>query len=353
MPSRTLANMEQQWQQVLSRDARADGKFVYAVRSTHIYCRPTCPSRRPRRTNVDFFAQPAAAELAGFRACKRCRPDSANPQVTLAEEACKFIDANLDNRTTLAQLAKHLGYSPFYLQRMFKKTLGITPQQYQASRRLSSFKSNLRNSTKVIDAAYDSGYSSSSRVAENATPQLGMTPASYGKKGKGATIAYTIFESELGKVLIAETARGLCGVKLGSSSAGLERDLREEFSAAEIRRDDTRLAVHAAAVRKCITGQNTVLQLPLDVRATAFQRLVWSALQQIPLGSVREYSEVAKNIGHPGAHRAVARACASNPVALVVPCHRVVPKSGGDGGYRWGRERKQMLLAAERRSSRK
>src|SRR3954462_3418789 len=168
-----LSRMEQQWQQVLSRDVRADGKFVYAVRSTHIYCRPTCPSRRPRRTNVDFFAQPSAAERAGFRACKRCRPDSANPQLAIVEAACKFIDANLDTRITLAQLAKRIGYSPFYLQRMFKKTLGITPQQYQASRRLSNFKTNLRGSSKVVDAAYGAGYSSSSRVSENATPQLG------------------------------------------------------------------------------------------------------------------------------------------------------------------------------------
>jgi AraC family transcriptional regulator, regulatory protein of adaptative response / methylated-DNA-[protein]-cysteine methyltransferase len=346
--------MEQQWQQVLSRDARADGQFVYAVRSTHIYCRPTCPSRRPRRTNVDFFPQPAAAERAGFRACKRCRPNTEDTQATVIREACKFIDANLDSRVTLPRLAKHVGYSPFHLQRIFKKGLGITPQQYQASRRLASFKSDLRKSAKVVDAAYRSGYSSSSRVSENATPQLGMTPASYGKKGKGARIAFTVFDSELGKVLIAETSRGLCCVKIGSSSAELERELREEFSAAEIRRDDSALASHATAVRKCIAGQNTALRLPLDIRATTFQSQVWQALRQIPLGSVLEYSEVARTIGHPRAHRAVARACAANPVALIVPCHRVVPKSGqrgkDDGGYRWGRERKAALLKAERRS---
>ena len=191
MASRTLANMEQQWQQVLSRDARADGQFVYAVRSTHIYCRPTCPSRRPSRANVDFFPQPAAAERAGFRACKRCRPNAENPQAEIVREACKFIDSNLDSRVTLSMLAKRLGYSPFYLQRMFKKALGVTPQQYQASQRVANFKSNLRSSTRVVDAAYDSGYSSSSRVSENATPHLGMTPASYGKKGRGAKIAFS------------------------------------------------------------------------------------------------------------------------------------------------------------------
>lgn len=354
MASRTLARMEQQWKQVLSRDARADGQFVYAVRSTHIYCRPTCPSRRPNRANVDFFSRPDAAERAGFRACKRCRPNAESPQAEIVREACTFIDANLESRVTLARLAKRLGYSPFHLQRIFKKTMGVTPQQYQASRRVASFKSNLRRSPKVVDAAYDSGYSSSSRVSENATPQLGMTPASYGKKGRGAKIAFSIFNSEIGKILIAETTRGLCSVKLGNSAAELERELREEFNAADIRRDDAGLAAHANAVRGCIAGQNTALQLPLDVRATAFQAQVWSALREIPRGEVREYAEVAKSIGHPRAHRAVARACATNPVALVVPCHRVVPRSGARsenaGGYRWGRERKAALLKAERRA---
>jgi len=249
---------------------------------------------------------------------------------------------------TLPQLAKHLGYSPFHLQRAFKKPLGVTPQQSTAARRVGSFRSNLRSTAKVVDAAYDTGSSSSSRVSESATPLLGMTPASYGKNGKGAKIAYAIFDSELGKVLVAATERGVCSLKFGASASALERGLREEFPAADLHRDDARLTSHISAVRRCIAGQNAALQLPLDIRATAFQTLVWSALRQIPAGSVQLYEQVARSIGHPRAHRAVARACASNNVALLIPCHRVVPKSGGDGGYRWGNERKTALLAAER-----
>jgi AraC family transcriptional regulator of adaptative response/methylated-DNA-[protein]-cysteine methyltransferase len=251
---------------------------------------------------------------------------------------------------TLSQLAKHTGYSSFHLQRMFKKALGISPQQYQASRRVSAFKTNLRKA-KVIDAAYDSGYSSSSRVSENATPQLGMTPASYGKNGAGAEIKYAIFDSELGKVLLAQTSRGICSLKFGESIADLERGLRHEFSAAVIKRDDRALTPQIAAVRRCIAGQSAALQLPLDIQTTAFQRLVWSALRQIPAGTTRHYEAVAKSIGSPRAHRAVARACAANNVALLIPCHRVVPKSGGEGGYRWGTERKTVLLRNEGRKN--
>ncbi len=341
---------EQQWQQVLSRDARADGKFVYAVRSTHIYCRPTCPSRRPSRANVDFFAQPSAAERAGFRACKRCRPNTQNPQAQIIEAACKFVDEHLDSRVTLSQLAKYTGYSPFHLQRLFKKTLGISPQQYQAQRRLANLKSGLRRNGKVTDAAYDAGYSSSSRLYEKGTSQIGMTPASYGKNGAGAQIAYTIFDCELGKVLVAKTEQGICSLRFASSAAELERELRAEFSAAEIARKDSALTSTVSTVRRCIAGQASARQLPFDVQATAFQRLVWAELQRIPAGGTRTYEDVAKRIGHPRAHRAVARACAANHVAVLIPCHRVVPKAGGDGGYRWGRERKAALLNAERKT---
>ena len=345
--------MEQQWQQVLSRDARADGKFVYAVRSTHIYCRPTCPSRRPRRANVDFFAQPSAAERAGFRACKRCRPNSANPQAAIVEAACKFVDSHLDSRVTLSQLAKHTGYSPFHLQRMFKKTLGISPQQYHAQRRLSNLKSGLRTNGKVIDAAYDAGYSSSSRLYEKGTSQIGMTPASYGKNGAGAQIAYTIFDSDLGKVLVAKTERGICSLRFASSAAELEKELRAEFSAADISRNDSALTSTVSTVRRCLAGGSAARQLPFDVQATAFQRLVWAELQRIPSGGTRTYQDVAQSVGHPRSHRAVARACASNHVAVLIPCHRVVSKSGRKtndaGGYRWGKERKAALLKAESR----
>ncbi|MCU1306508.1 MAG: regulatory protein [Acidobacteriaceae bacterium] len=348
MTAREIAKMDQQWQQVLARDAHSDGKFVYAVRSTGIYCRPTCPSRRPRRDNVDFFARPSAAEKAGFRACRRCQPNGVHPQTDIIHTACKFIDAHLDERVTLAAMSKHLGFSPFYLQRLFKKVLGITPQQYQSTQRLASFKSNLKRSGNVTDAIYQAGYGSSSRLYENATEKLGMTPCSYLNHGKGAKISYTLFDTPLGKVLLAATEKGVCSIQFGSNSNSLEKSFRDEFSAAEIMRDDSALAGLSKTLVKYIEGRELSLNFPLDIQATAFQRLVWTALRNVPRGETQSYADIARQIGKPHAHRAVARACASNPVALAVPCHRVIHSDGRAEGYRWGNKRKSALLKAER-----
>jgi AraC family transcriptional regulator of adaptative response/methylated-DNA-[protein]-cysteine methyltransferase len=348
MRAKENAVMEKQWQQVLARDSHSDGKFVYAVKSTGIYCRPTCPSRRPRRENVNFFSQPQAAEKAGFRPCRRCQPNTVHPQTNIVHEACKFIDSHLEDRVTLAALSKHLGFSPFHLQRLFKKLLGITPQEYQSTQRLASFKSNLRKSGSVTSAIYESGYGSSSRVYENATAKLGMTPASYLNKGKGAQITFTIFDTPLGKMLLATTGKGVCSIQFGSSSAALEGTLREQFSAAEISQNDAALAGISTMLVRYIEGRELALNFPLDIQATAFERLVWTALRRIPRGKTKSYSDIAKQIGRPVAHRAVARACASNPVALAIPCHRVIRKNGDLEGYRWGTKRKAALLNVER-----
>lgn len=348
MTAKEIATMEQQWQQVLARDAHSDGKFVYAVRSTGIYCRPTCPSRRPRRDNVHFFARPSAAEKAGFRACRRCQPNGVHPQKEIIQAACKFIDSHLDGRVTLAAMSKHLGFSPFYLQRLFKKVLGITPQQYQSTQRLANFKSNLKRAGNVTDAIYQAGYGSSSRVYESATEKLGMTPCSYLNHGKGAKISYTIFDTPLGKVLLAATEKGVCSIQFGSNTSSLEISLRDEFSAAEITRDDSALAGLSKTLVKYIEGRELSLDFPLDIQSTAFQRLVWTALRNVPRGKTRSYAEIARQIGKPNSHRAVARACASNPVAVAVPCHRVIHSDGRADGYRWGNKRKSALLKVER-----
>jgi AraC family transcriptional regulator of adaptative response/methylated-DNA-[protein]-cysteine methyltransferase len=350
MTAREKANMDQQWQQVLARDTRSDGKFVYAVRTTGIYCRPTCPSRRPRRDNVDFFSRPSAAEKAGFRACRRCQPNSVHPQMDIIHAACKFIDSHLDERVTLAAMSKHLGFSPFHVQRLFKKILGITPQEYQSTQRLASFKSNLKRSGNVTDAIYQAGYGSSSRVYEHASEKLGMTPCSYRNHGKGAKISYTVFDTRLGKVLLAATEKGVCSIQFGSSSNSLEIGLRNEFSAAEITRDDSALARLSSTLVKYIEGRELSLNFPLDIQATAFQQLVWTALRNVPRGKTQSYADIARQIGKPRSHRAVARACASNPVALAVPCHRVIHSDGRADGYRWGNKRKSALLQTERRA---
>jgi AraC family transcriptional regulator of adaptative response/methylated-DNA-[protein]-cysteine methyltransferase len=348
MGAKENATMEQQWQQVLARDARSDGNFVYGVRSTGIYCRPTCPSRRPRRENVSFFAKPEIAERAGFRACRRCQPKSEPQQATIVNAVCRFIDSHLDERVTLSAISKHLGFSPFHLQRQFKKALGISPQQYQSAQRLARFKSSLRNSDKVTDAIYKAGYGSSSRLYENVTDKLGMSPCSYQKTGKGAKINFTIFDTALGKMLLAATEHGVCNIQFGKNSADLKRSLTTEFASAEITRNDAALAGVSEKLISYIDGRQTALNFPLDIQATAFQSLVWNSLRRIPRGETRSYSEVAKRIGKPGAHRAVARACAVNPVAIAIPCHRVVHSSGKNDGYRWGTERKTELLKKER-----
>jgi AraC family transcriptional regulator of adaptative response/methylated-DNA-[protein]-cysteine methyltransferase len=341
---------ELQWQQVLSRDARQDGHFVFAVRTTGVYCRPSCPSRRPRRDSVEFFNSPNAAEHAGYRACLRCKPTQVSEQAQYVTRARQLLDTS-EGTLTLAELSKRVGLSAFHLQRLFKRATGLSPREYQAARRSEQLKNRLREGADVTTSLYDAGYSSPSRLYENASGQLGMTPATYAKGGAGQRIAFTITDSPLGRMLVAATQRGLCAVRFGDSDKQLERGLQEEFHSADVRRDEVSLKKLVMPIMAAITGQATTIDLPLDIRATAFQARVWNALRQIPAGETRSYSEIAGAIGERSASRAVARACATNPVAVVIPCHRVVRESGELSGYRWGAERKQELLRRERKSS--
>ncbi len=342
------------WEAVTARDRAMDGVFFYAVMSTGIYCRPWCPSKRPRRENVVFFGAREAAERAGFRPCKRCKPDSIGQRdasAQLIEKVCRYIDTHPDEPVTLEALGRALGASPFYLQRTFKALTGITPRAYADSRRLHSLKAGLREGHSVTRSLYDAGYGSSSRLYESAHAHLGMTPARYRKQGSGVTIHYAAASTPIGKMLLAATDRGICSIRFGDSMATLERELRSEYSQAEIIREDGRLGEQVKALRAIIGGENkegeNEVALPLDIQATAFQRRVWQALQAIPRGATKSYSKIAADIGHPKAARAVARACATNPVAVAIPCHRVVREDGELGGYRWGVERKKKLLALE------
>lgn len=343
---------DQLWQAVVSRDARFDGQFVFAVSSTKIYCRPSCPSRRPSRARVSFFKQPEAAEEAGYRACLRCKPKqsgAADPQLELVQRACRLLDDVSEGETLkLTELAERVGVSSFHLQRTFKRVLGISPRQYVTARRFGNFKQLVRGGESVTNALYDSGFNSSSRVYEHAVAELGMTPATYGRGGRGVQINYTIVASPLGRLLVAVTERGVCSVRMGDTNAELENDLREEFPAATIRRDDASLQETVNKILQHLTNNEPHLDLPLDIRATAFQRQVWEKLQAIPYGETVSYGDIAKALGKPGAVRAVGRACATNPVALVIPCHRVVREDKTLGGYRWGLKRKQKLLDLER-----
>ncbi len=330
----------------MARDARQDGRFVFAVRTTGIYCRPSCPSRRPRRDSVEFFAGPDEAERAGYRACLRCKPTEVSSQAQYVARARQLLD-NADGGVTLAQLSRRVGLSPFHLQRLFKRATGLSPREYQSARRMQQVKSGLRQGNDVTTALYDAGFGSPSRLYEKSGQQLGMTPGEYRRGGAGAHITFRIARTPLGWLLAAATERGLCAVRFGENAVALERDLRGEFHAATLGRDDAGMRRYVDPLLAMIRGENTTVDLPLDVRATAFQRKVWEKLRQIPRGQTRSYSEIARAIGRPRAVRAVARACAANPLALAVPCHRVVRKDGDRGGYRWGMERKEQLLDGE------
>jgi AraC family transcriptional regulator, regulatory protein of adaptative response / methylated-DNA-[protein]-cysteine methyltransferase len=337
------------WDAVVSRDRSMDGVFYYAVLSTGVYCRPSCPSKRPRPENVIFFRAHEAAERAGFRPCLRCQPQRVrqpDPNAQLAANVCRYIDEHSGEPATLESLGRALGVSPFHLQRTFKAVTGITPRAYADSLRLNSLKAGLREGRSVTRSLYDAGYGSSSRLYERASSHLGMTPARYGKQGSGVTIRYAVAATPIGKVLLAMTERGVCSIRFGDSVEALERELHGEFPKAAIVRADQELAPEVNALGAILQGK-PVAALPLDIRATAFQRRVWEALQAIPRGETKSYGEVAREIGQPKAARAVARACASNPVAIAIPCHRVVREDGGSGGYRWGEERKQKLLELE------
>lgn len=350
MPTTTntgLHSEDHRWALVQSRNQQADGEFVYAVKSTGIFCRPSCPSRRPRREMVEFYDNPSVAQQAGYRACMRCAPSERNSQLAKIEAACRFIERNLDATLNLGQIAGHVGLSPFHFQRLFKKRLGISPRQYQKAQRSGKFKKALHQEARITDAIYEAGYGSSSRAYEAGSDQLGMTPTAFRRNGQGLKISYTIIASHMGKLLIASTERGLCSVKFGENERALLHELTNDFHAATLERNDSELKPAVASVKSLLAGMSIDGNIPLDIQGTAFQQRVWNALRKIPLGQTRSYAEVAQSIGNPKAVRAVANACASNPVALVVPCHRVIQSNGKLAGYRWGVERKAALLRKE------
>ena len=350
--SDNLRSDDPRWTAVVARDSGRDGEFVFAVSTTGVYCRPSCAARRPRRENVQFFAAPEAAERAGYRACLRCRPKaiSGNAETDSVKTICRFIEQHLDEPVTLGRLAREFRQSPFHLQRRFKAVLGITPRAYADSCRLRALKRNLQAGDSVTRAMYEAGYGSSSRLYERTASQLGMTPDKYRRGAIAASIRYVCADSPLGRMLIAATDRGICSIQFAKKDGELMEGLKREFPFAVRKLDEGGLQSWVEALLRHMRGEDPHSSLPLDIRATAFQRRVWTYLQSIPFGATKSYREVAKAIGNPRACRAVARACATNPVAVVIPCHRVVREDGSDGGYRWGIERKKALLAMEHES---
>jgi AraC family transcriptional regulator of adaptative response/methylated-DNA-[protein]-cysteine methyltransferase len=339
-------NPTQAWQQVLSRDASA--RFVYAVASTGIFCRPSCPSRRPVPTNVRFFPDPAGALAAGYRACKRCAPLGERGEAATVARLCRYLAAHRDRTVTLADLAKVARSSPFTIQRKFTRVLGLSPRAYQAQLRSTHMRQSLSApGGSITGAIYEAGYGSSSRFYEQAAEDLGMSPTRFRERGLNATIRFATAPCELGLLLVAATERGVCSVMLGDQPAELEQLLRQQFSAAKVVPDAPGLAGQVESILSAMTEHPAAGDLPLDLRATAFQARVWQALRQIPRGQTRSYAEVARAVGQPSAVRAVARACATNPVAIAVPCHRVIGNDGALTGYRWGIKRKKKLLAME------
>ena len=341
--------VDSRWTSVMARDRGADGAFVYAVRSTGVYCRPSCPSRRPRFDRVVFYDAPVAARAAGFRACRRCHPDeaaAADPWIEKIRRACVYL-ANVDGHPSLATLARRLGGSPYHLQRNFKRIVGVSPREYADAVRFRKVRLQLRNGADVTDAVFAAGYGSASRFYEGFSGKLGMTPSAFRVGGAGATIRYAVVASPLGRLLVAATDRGVCGVAMGSSDEDLIRGLAREYPSATLTHDRGGLAAWTTAILEHLAGRQPRLDLPIHVRATSFQWQVWQALSAIAYGETRTYSDIAASMGKAAAVRAVARACATNPIALAIPCHRVVPAAGGHGGYRWGSARKRTLLARE------
>jgi AraC family transcriptional regulator, regulatory protein of adaptative response / methylated-DNA-[protein]-cysteine methyltransferase len=339
------------WQATLHRDTRADGSFVFAVRSTHIYCRPSCPARRPLRRNTLFFRTAQDAETHGFRPCRRCRPKQQDPATALVQQVAAVLASANDDSFRLGALAAQLNTSSAKLRRAFRRATGLSPKEFEQAARLARFKKQLREGSSITEALYACGYGSSSRLYEKTNAQLGMTPASYRKGGAGMQIGYTVANTSLGKVLVAATERGVSAVYLGESERSLVEELRKEFARAEIVRAADGHENWLSEIVRRVEGNTPSLDLPLDVQATAFQRRVWQELQKIPRGATRTYTQVARALGKPRSVRAVARACATNPVSIVVPCHRVIRTDGTLAGYRWGLQRKQKLLEREAASA--
>jgi AraC family transcriptional regulator of adaptative response/methylated-DNA-[protein]-cysteine methyltransferase len=336
------------WKAVQNNDARFDGAFVYGVDSTGIYCKPSCASRLPKRENVRFFSSTETAENKGFRACLRCQPknETANPQAEIALRACEILER--EEQISLEDLGKELSLSAAHLQKIFKGIIGISPKKFAEMKRLEKFKHEIKKGNDVTSAMYDAGFNSSSRLYENISEKLGMTPKTYAKKGKNMTINYTITDCDLGKLLVARTEKGVCAVTFGDDAKVLKENLWAEYKNAEITENNANLKEFVEAILANLEGTNKTLDLPLDLQATAFQMRVWNELRKIPFGETVSYSDVAEKIGSKNAVRAVATACASNRVALVIPCHRVVGKSGDLSGYRWGIERKKAILESEK-----
>jgi AraC family transcriptional regulator of adaptative response/methylated-DNA-[protein]-cysteine methyltransferase len=336
------------WRAVTTNDERFDGAFYLGVKTTGIYCKPSCRARTPKRENVAFYSTPDAAERSGFRACLRCRPQSAGevePRIAAIIRACELLES--DTAYSLDDLAAELNISPYHLQRSFKEIIGISPKKYAEAKRMERFKEVLREGGDVTAAMYDAGFGSSSRLYESVGEKMGMTPAAYKKGGKGVTINYTITDSELGRILVARTIKGLCNVAFADGDEALEANLRKEYPNAEIVSDAAVLKDFVDEILKHLAGKKKRLDLPLDIQATAFQMQVWELLRRIPYGETVTYSQIAEMLGDKKKVRAVAQACANNRVAVVIPCHRVVGKDGKLTGYRWGIERKEKLLTKE------
>ncbi len=337
------------WNAVANRDASYSGVFYFGVKTTGVYCRPGCPSPIPKRENVVFSFSPRRLAAHGYRPCRRCRPDESGRQetsVAIVADLCRFIEES-EELPTLAVLSARGGVSRSTVSRMFKDALGVSPREYADARRRERFRAGLRGGNGVLEASLEAGYGSSSRVYEAANGHLGMTPKTYRDGGRGERITYTVEATPLGFLLVAATDKGICAVKLGDEPNALLAELHREFAGAVLLEADERLRGWVVPLVDYVSGQLPWPELSYDVRATAFQRRVWEFLRTIPAGATMHYSEVAEALGEPTATRAVARACATNPVALVVPCHRVVPKGPGFAGFRWGIERKRRLLALE------
>ncbi|MBK6590331.1 MAG: bifunctional DNA-binding transcriptional regulator/O6-methylguanine-DNA methyltransferase Ada [Acidobacteria bacterium] len=353
--AKTSEKLDWQWRAVEAKDREFDGVFYFAVRTTGIFCRPSCPSKTAKRQNVSFFVTPAEAENAGFRACLRCKPTEEyfpGPAAELVVKAFEILRSDEAEVPTIEELSQRLNVTSGHLQKTFKTTLGLTPKEIVDMMRIENFKTNVRESD-VTSSLYDSGFGSSRSLYEKAGERLGMTPATYKKGGKDMKINYTIVDSRLGKLMVARTEKGICSVSFGDSGDELTRELASEFFAAEIEQNDTLLKEAVNAILKSLDGETAILNLPLDLRASAFQMRVWAELRKIPYGETRSYADVAASLGEPKSFRAVARACATNPVALVNPCHRVISAAGKLSGYKWGIERKAELLKHEKETVKK
>ena len=340
---------DSRWAAVVARDASADGRFFYAVKTTGVYCRPSCAARQARPENVQFFATRTQAERAGFRPCKRCRPDQpalAEQHAAKIAEICRLIEG-AETVPSLEKLARRAGLSTYHFHRVFKATTGLTPKAYASAHRAQRIRTELGRSRTVTAAIFDAGYNSNGRFYEAADQVLGMTPSTYRAGGADTQIRFAVGECALGSILVAASARGVCAILLGDDPEALTRELQDRFPRADLIGGDKDFERIVAKVVGFVEAPGLGLDLPLDVRGTAFQQRVWQALRKIPAGSTATYAQIAQRIGAPDAVRAVGQACAANPIAVAIPCHRVVRHDGALSGYRWGVERKRALLERE------